>query len=73
MAKVAIRPASADKNVVLHEKYTVDDVVAEVEEASAAGKNIVIFESNGGGHVVVSIGGTEPFTIREARSGSVVL
>lgn len=72
MAKVAIRTATAEKNIVLAEHYSLDAVVAAFEEASSAGERVLMFDLDRGGKVAISVGGTEPFTIREVNAGRVI-
>lgn len=72
MAKVSIRTASAEKNIVLSEAYTLEEVIDEIEEAASTGKSVVVFDLDRGGKTVISIGGTEPFTVREVTPGRVV-
>lgn len=70
MAKVAIRTASAEKNILLSEKYSLKDVEDLIRQASDSGRTVLILDGDRDGKVVLSIGGTEPFTIREQRSSS---
>lgn len=66
---ITIRSLSATKSLVLDEEYTYEDVVEKISDAIASGKSAVMFDGKRGETFVVSVGGSEPFTIRE-QSGS---
>lgn len=72
MTKVAIRTATAEKNILLHEKYSLADVEELIRQAGDSGRRLLILDGDRDGKVVLSIGGTEPFTIREQRPSRVL-
>lgn len=65
MPRIAIRPLNSARHVVLDEQYSLEDVEAMIQRAIIDGQHAVIFDGDRDGKVVVSVSGTEPFTIRE--------
>ena len=62
---VNIRMLNTERSLVLDSKYTLDDVTGAIEAASSRGERALIFDGHRGEKFVVSVGGTEPYTIRD--------
>ncbi len=65
MAQVAIRSMTSSSHILLDPQFEVEDVASLIARAGADGKSAVVLEVNGGGYVVLPVGGNTPYTITE--------